>query len=191
MDYKQDEGGMQTLQGVDFRNRDFFIHVYNQYWYRMFQQAYRKLKEKEIAEEIVQDIFTGIWKDRERIRVGNLEAYLFGSVRNEIIDHIRKNSHREKYREYFLTYQNCEDESTESTIFYNDLVQSVENVIDGFPQKTREIFRFSRVENWSVGKIAVHFGISEKAVEYHLTKVTKTLKTNLKEHLVSLLMCFF
>jgi RNA polymerase sigma-70 factor (ECF subfamily) len=50
------------------------------------------------------------------------------------------------------------------------------------PEKTCEVFRMSRFENQSVKEIAVQLNLSEKAVEYHITKSLKLLRENLKAY---------
>jgi DNA-directed RNA polymerase specialized sigma24 family protein len=55
------------------------------------------------------------------------------------------------------------------------------------PEKTREIFRLHKLEYWPVSRIAARFGLSEKAVEYHLTKSVRLVRTHLKEVMVLLL----
>ncbi len=173
-----------SLQAGD---ENAFTAVYKTYWYRMFLVAYRKLQQREVAEELIQDIFTRMWKERSRLNIVSLDYYLFSAVRYEVIDHIRTQGARSKYLDYYQAFSSFEDSNTENTIAFNELNKMIDESLSILPEKSQEIFRLSRLENWSVAKIALHFHLSEKAVEYHLTKATKSLRIHLKDAIISLL----
>lgn len=168
-----------------------FTMIYQQYWYRMFLVAYRKLQNREIAEEIIQDIFTRLWKERDKVSIVQLDYYLFSAVRYEVIDHIRAFGPKKEYLNYYQAFSNSEDLSTENTIAYNDLKETLDKGLDILPERSREIFKLNRFEHWPVSKIAGHFNLSEKAVEYHITKATKSLRIYLKETHFSILLAAF
>jgi len=167
-------------------DEEAFTKIYHDYWYRMFLVAYRKLQNREVAEEIVQDIFTRLWKERANIQVTNLDYYLFSAVRYEVIDHIRAKGVQGDYDNYFRAFSRFEDLNTENTIVFNDLVNTIHKGLEMLPDKPGEIFRLSRLEHWPVPKIAAHFNLSEKAIEYHLAKATRFFRVYLNEMLISL-----
>lgn len=82
----------------------------------MFLVAYRKLENKEIAEELVQDIFTRLWKERENIRIVSLNYYLFSAVRYEVIDTIRVRGSHNEYLAHYQAFSSFEVYNTENTI---------------------------------------------------------------------------
>src|SRR5690554_3529645 len=58
----------------------------------LFLFAFGYLRKKEIAEEIVSDVFVKTWENRKKLtEIDNLKAYLFVSVKNSCISYIRKN----------------------------------------------------------------------------------------------------
>lgn len=152
----------------------------------MFLVAYRKLQHKEIAEDLVQNIFARLWKERHTLQIVSLDYYLFSAVRYEVIDQIRTQGTRTKYLDYYQAFSTFEDCNTENTIAFNDLNKAVDESLAILPEKSQEIFKLSRLEHWPVHRIAEHFQLSEKAVEYHLTKATKSLRIQLKDAMISL-----
>jgi RNA polymerase sigma-70 factor (family 1) len=175
------------IQGLQAGHEDAFTTIYKKYWYKMFLVAYRKLQYKEIAEELVQDIFTRLWKERANLHIVSLDYYLFSAVRFEVIDHIRVRGSQNEYLDYYQAFSSFEDSNTENTIAFNDLVKTIDEGLDSLPKKSKEIFKLRWLEHWSVSKIALHLQLSEKAVEYHLTKATKSIRIYLKEALISIL----
>jgi DNA-directed RNA polymerase specialized sigma24 family protein len=59
--------------------------------------------------------------------------------------------------------------------------------MDLLPEKSQTVFRLSRLEHQSVEEIAARLDVTPKAVEYHLTKSLKLLRTYLREFLVAVL----
>ncbi|CAG5011634.1 hypothetical protein DYBT9275_04989 [Dyadobacter sp. CECT 9275] len=163
-----------------------FTTIYKKYWYKMFLVANRKLQNREMAEEVIQDIFTRLWKERGNLRILNLDYYLFSAVRYEVVDLIRIHGSRNEYLCYYKSFATFEDHTTENTVAFNDLTRTIDEGLNELPEKSREIFRLNRLEHWPVSKIAEHFHLSEKAVEYHLTKVTKSMRHFLKQATISL-----
>ena len=164
-----------------------FTAIYRAYWYDMFLVANRKLRNKEAAEEIVQDIFLRLWRERDTQRIENLNYYLFAAVRYEVIDYIRTKGRSFEYLDYYGTVDSIGDFNTENQLALDDLLRVIDECLHILPEKTREIFRLHKLEYWPVSRIAARFGLSEKAVEYHLTKSVRLVRTHLKEVMVLLL----
>jgi RNA polymerase sigma factor (sigma-70 family) len=72
--------------------------------------------------------------------------------------------------------------STDESVQFADLSKAVDEAMKKLPEKSVEIFKMSRFENQSVKAIAQQLNLSEKAVEYHITKSLKVLKEQLKAY---------
>lgn len=72
------------------------------------------------------------------------------------------------------------------TVEYNDLVKALEEKLKALPEKTQEVFRLNRLEGRSVSEIAHLLKLSEKAIEYHITRSRKELRLLLKDFLALL-----
>jgi RNA polymerase sigma-70 factor (ECF subfamily) len=77
----------------------------------------------------------------------------------------------------FLTSQNNE---IEETLNFNELSTSLENLLKKLPKRSQEVFRMNRLDGYSKKEIAKLMQISEKAIEYHITKSLKILRLQLK-----------
>lgn len=169
-----------------FRSGDAaaFGSIYRKYWYPMYRVVYRKTGRREIAEEIVQDIFTRLWRERKTLFVTDLNRYLFSAVRYETIDYYRSRILLDDFDEQLEDLNLREDTTTEETILFNDLLETIDKGLEDLPEKSKEIFRLSRFQHWPVSKIAAHFKLSEKAVEYHLSKALRYLRVYLSDTLI-------
>ncbi|RAJ87831.1 RNA polymerase sigma-70 factor (ECF subfamily) [Chitinophaga dinghuensis] len=165
-----------------------FVEIYNRYWASLYTAAYRRIKSRELAEEIIQDIFTNLWINRLTIDIRySLHSYLHTAIRNAVLNHLEKEEVRERWKAYLKALSNDSDDSLEAIITSNDLSALVEREVEKLPLKCREVYQLSRKEHLPNKEIAARLQISEKTVESHLTKALKTLKLQLKDSLLSLL----
>lgn len=67
-----------------------FEEIYRRYFTKLLRIAQFKIQSKEIAEELLQDLFISLWEKRSNIVIENLEAYLNTSLKYLIINHIRR-----------------------------------------------------------------------------------------------------
>jgi RNA polymerase sigma-70 factor (ECF subfamily) len=158
-----------------------FIEVYNRYWYRLFLSSYRRVKNKPVAEELVQDLFLKLWERRGSLSIDQLEHYLFSSIRNATIDFLNKQIVCNKYVTYYKHFVSLEGNTTGDMVELNDLGEALEKGLHALSEKSEKIFRLYRIEHWTIEKIALHLHLSEKTVHNHLTKSQKFIRTYLQQ----------
>jgi RNA polymerase sigma-70 factor (ECF subfamily) len=164
-----------------------FIEVYNRYWDRLFLSAYRRTKNEQVAEELVQDLFLKLWEKRSTFGIVQLENYLYSSIRNATIDYLNREILKGKYIAHYHTYRSLARNTTQEMVELHDLEEALEKGLGEISGKSEKIFRLYRIDHWSVEKIARHFNISEKAVQYHLAQSQKFIRQYLQEFTLSLL----
>lgn len=181
---------MQLIENLIQGDRSSFTVIYKKYWYKLFLIASRRLHDKSISEELVQEIFVQLWEKRGTLKIQSLENYLVRSIKYAVIDHIRSQIVKDNYISYYKTFLDQEESETENLVAVNDVTFFMEKGLKSLPEKSQEVFRLSRMENWPVTKIATHLQLSEKGVEYHITKSLKTLRIYLKDF-VAILFIYF
>lgn len=156
-----------------------FEEIYSRYWSRLYIEAYKRLKNTEDAEELVQNLFTSFWANRKKTRIqSSLGAYLFTSIRYLVINHVQKEVVRNNYKNTLLDRLEGKlfDNATEYTVFLNDLNKRIEEGCTQMPPRCRKVFELSRKWYKTNKEIAQELMISEKTVENHLTKALKILR---------------
>ena len=64
--------------------------LYLEYHERLWKFAYGYVRSRDVAEEIVQEVFLSLWRDRREWDVrSNARAWLYAAVRNHALNHIR------------------------------------------------------------------------------------------------------
>jgi RNA polymerase sigma-70 factor (family 1) len=154
--------------------RDAFQEIYKRYWKDLYAVAARKVR-SDIAEEIVQDVFVNLWKNRER-PIENLKYYLFSAVKYGILNHIKAETVSERYLDFVKIQPQSVDTTAEQNLHLADLNRQIEVVLASLPNKTQTVFSMSRFDYLPVKEIAAQLSLSDKAVEYHLTQALKALR---------------
>jgi RNA polymerase sigma-70 factor (ECF subfamily) len=121
-----------------------------------------------------------IWQNRQSVCIKNLKVYLFIAARNLTNKSIKSRINLRKYQEHLLLHEVFESFQTNDIISSSDLTQAVEKVLEKMPEKTARIFRMSKMDELPVKTIASKMDLTEKAVEYHLTKSLKMLRLQLQ-----------
>ena len=68
-----------------------------------------------------------------------------------------------------------------------DIHEIIDDTLKHLGERTETIFRLSRFEGLTNREIAAELGISEKTVEYHMSKALKELRVSLEDYLPMLL----
>lgn len=180
----------QLVETLNKGSDKAFDALYNRYWYKAYRAAYGKVKSKEIAEEIVQDIFMSLWDNRGSLVIINFSNYLMTAIRYRAVDFIRSKLVQRKYWDYYKSYIPQTDNSTEKKVAFNELMNNIEEGMVKVPEKSKKIFYLNKLEGKSVKEIARILHLSEKAIEYHLTKSLKELKLHLKDFIFFIILFF-
>jgi RNA polymerase sigma-70 factor (family 1) len=168
-------------------SKEAFDEMYSRYWQKLYNYAFHRTQSKDIAFEIVQDIFVSLWARKEIIQLQNsLSGYLFASVRFQIINHIKNSKLKELYLKDYVRFISSTDNSNEESMLAHDLHHALERSIDELPTRCREITRLNMLENWSTNKIADDLNISHRTVENQLALARKHLKASLGDFVVML-----
>lgn len=143
------------------------------------------------AQDIVQNVFMGLWKKRKDLPDDfNIKSFLSRSVYNEFIDQYRKNQSvlalEKKYIEALdLVIEDKDSEATEQ------LMAIVKREIVTLPPKCKEIFILSRQEGLTNIEISEYLKISTKTVEGHITRAFSILRKKVGDKTDILLFLLF
>jgi len=155
-----------------------FREVYERYWDTLLRMAYQQTGDRSIAEEIVQDVFLGLWERRHQHIIQQVRHYLAKAVKFAVLKHIL----REKRRKELLAanFNPHSIQNDEAFLEARFLEEFINRVVDGLPEKCRNVFQKSRYEGLAIPEIAEQLGVAQKTVEGHLTKALKTIRLSLK-----------
>jgi RNA polymerase sigma-70 factor (ECF subfamily) len=154
-----------------------FAEIYRRHWEKLLAIGLHYTQSKELAEEVVHDVFLRLWLQRASVEINSLAPYLGTAVKFSVFKALMKERRRSQIRARLPQSEivSNDDERIEARF----LQEYFQGIIETLPEKCRIVFRYSREDSLSLAEIAARMNISQKTVESHMTKALKTLRHGL------------
>lgn len=157
-----------------------YSEIYQRYKWVLFLHVLKRIRNREEAKDIVQELFTTLWDKRKELEIkGHLSGYLYTSVRNRVIKFISHQQVESVYISSLATSINAGTCITDHRVRENSLAEIIEKEIQELPEKMREVFILSRKHNLSHKEIAIQLGIEESTVKRQVSNALKILRIKL------------
>jgi len=164
-----------------------FDYFFDKYYQGLCVYAFRIIKSKSEAEDIVEDFFVRILENRTNISIeSSVKSYFIRSVHNRCLDYIAHQKVIASHEVYRLKMMNEED-FQEYPLIDSELKLQIEKAIQNLPDGIRETFILNRFEGLKYQQIADQENISVKTVEYRISKALNILRKELGDYLVLLI----
>lgn len=179
------EPGSDTEFWTDRDSRRAFDAIYSAYARQMLWYCLKHVSRQEDAEEIVNDCFVRLWKNRHSIKESvNVKAYLFKSVRNAVVDYYRHQAFS------IVTDLQCElndqiECSSDPTppIEHDDFVRIVMNAIAKLPKTQSKSIELIRIQGRDIDEASEILGLNRQTVKNAMTTGVKALRISLKQYI--------
>jgi len=179
----------ELLELMSRDNKVAFNTLYNRYWNRMLSLAFRKTDDFMEAENIVQDVFFSLWKRRHDLQLsGEFENYLVVSIKYRVIKMLNKQKSKREHEGSVAASIDLLDDSTQEYLAFDELYARLEKAINELPEKSQLIYRMSKEQGLSYRAIADELNISEKAVNSHLVRIKRNIRSKLNSFIAVVLL---
>lgn len=155
--------------------------LFRRYYTNLCNHAIRFVHSKEIAEDIVGEIFAAFWQKKiyEQIET-SYRSYLYKSVRHRSYNYLK--TQVEKSDSLERVHQTSSgDQLPDEVLHYTELYQKVERIIQQLPPQCRRAYILKRVEGRKYHEIAAEMKLSTKAVEALVSRALVKLRQGLQE----------
>lgn len=161
-----------------------FEQLFAEFGRPLRRYAYRIVHSREVAAELVQDVFMRLWKGREFLDIrGDFSAYLFVATRNRALDWSDREHRHRRWVERAAFDSELTDSDSESPAALHEadgerqlLQAAIVESLAALPPKRREICRLRWIEGIGPVAIAERLGLSIKTVEVQITRGRKHLR---------------
>lgn len=163
-----------------------FAELVNRYWERLYIHIYQKIRDKDEAKDMVQDIFLSLWKNRSTITTmenGGIAPYLFKSAKYAVISHFSRPGILVRQEEDADTYKHhVSNTHTDSSYLLKELQSLVEEEVSSLPERLQLPYRLSREQELSIKEIALKLCISEQTVKNNISTVLQKIRLRLSQY---------
>jgi len=170
---------------IGIRNGDtaVFEVVFRTYYRRLCAVAYAHVGSPETAEEIVQDLFLKLWRQRDSLQItDSLQAYLYRAARNASLNHLNHRRIELRWSERVRATDPPVAPAADDELGESELARAIDAGIAALPERCRLVFTMSRRQGLSYAEIADALGISVKTVEAQIGRALKSLREGLDLH---------
>lgn len=174
------------LHRIQFDNDETaFREFYKDNVFKLFQFAFAFVQNKELAEEVVNDVFLKLWQRRNILdTIGNLNVYLYVSVRNTASNYLRRDMRRKLPDLDHLTVSHFYlSPDPEQVMITDELRKTIEQSINQLPPRCKLIFKLVKEDGLSGNEVADILRLSYKTVHAQLTIALKKLEQDLQPSL--------
>jgi len=161
-----------------------FELIFKRYYAPLCNHAIKFVYSKEIAEDMVSEIFSNFWikKSYETI-TGRYRSYLYQALRNNIYGYLR--NEYAKNPDFLNSQQedSFECNTPQKILLFQELNNKIDASIKSFSPQCQKVFLLSRVEGKKNREIADMMNLKIKTVEAHMMKALYILKNSLSAYL--------
>lgn len=164
--------------------------VFKTYYAPLCYFASNYIKEEGVVEDLVQDLFTSLIEKKPRFQSElHLKNFLYISVKNACLNHIRHSNSRERYLKASENLYE-EDDSLVQHIIATEVYKELAAALANLPNECRKVFEACYFEGLDNEKAAEKLGISIFTVKAQKARGKKLLKENLKDLFPLIVMLF-
>lgn len=159
-----------------------FETLFHRYYSALVGFASGFLRSMDAAQEVVNDVFLGLWERREEVDIrGRVDQYLYSAVRNRARNWIRR-EHRMAHRH---DEASLEEETPgmgeplapiDTTLEASEQMAIVWRAVDTLPEARRTVVILRWQRQMSFEEIAEVMGTTSAAVQMQLSRAMKLLR---------------
>lgn len=183
MNLKIDYSDYNLTELLQKGDEQAFKLLFEKYSIRLYQFSLKYLKDREDAEDLLNDVFLKIWENKESLKTNlSFQSYLFTIAYNNIRQRFIKKSREEKYIRIFTEEYLLNNSIKEDQLDYQSFMTRINEIINLFPPRRKEIFLLSYKDELKNNEIAEKLGLSENFVRKQLSIARKFIINQIKEN---------
>lgn len=161
-------------------NHVVFQALFHEYYPKLTRFAERFIFNRQIAEDLVQNLFMHLWEQADKIYIQtSLKAYLYQSTKNRCLNYLRDLQIQDKHQLLYL--QALLSDTDEDWQEEDEIAKTIRDAIAKLPPKMAEIFELKYLQGKKQKEIAVQLHVTENTVKTQLNRGKAKVKQFLLE----------
>jgi RNA polymerase sigma-70 factor (ECF subfamily) len=163
---------------------DAFETIFSTYHATLCEIVDAYVGSQAVAEEIVQDLFYTIWKDRERLEIrDSVRSYLCAAARNRAVQHLRHGAVVLRFAQRAAAEsESLHSPAAHAVLEQEETLAALRAAVAKLPPRARLAVVLRWRHRQSNAEVAESMGVSVKAVEKLLTSAMRRLRTDMRDH---------
>lgn len=166
------------IAGIKRNDYSSYNQLFLRYYSRLCAFVFGITQSSSASEDVVQELFIRLWINRTKLEINeSVSGYLYRSSKNAALNHLRSEKSRQKSVQNMPVQElQTDDNLIEQVEFSAALYQCIEQL----PERSREVFKMSRIDGLKQQEISDQLGISVKTIKNQIWKSLQYLKACLE-----------
>lgn len=174
------------IEWVKDDNHLAFTILVDRYWEELYRHIWIKIKKSDEAQDIVQDIFLGLWKNRAGITTDERDSiapYLFKAAKYSVINYFTRPGILVVMEQELVEALNLpSNNNADDQFLLKELQDIVDEEVKKLPERLQLPYRLSREQQLSIKEIAVQLCLSEQTVKNNISTALHKIRFRLGEY---------
>lgn len=173
----------RVIQRLRKSDRKAFEQVYWAFRKPVFGLALRYLRDNQLAEDAVQDVFLKLWMNRDKLdSEKSLRGFLFSTLKHHVLNMIKTRKRRILRQFEYASVNERKGETPEDVMFYSEADQIIQEGLQQLPEGKRLIFKLKSFDDYSNKEVAVKLGVSIHTVKSQFYRASRFLRKYVSAH---------
>lgn len=174
----------KLLTQISLGDQTSFRQLYHQFYKKLLQFAFVLTRNKEVAEELVEDVFIKFWKNRKNAEtIRNVRVYLYSATKNTCLNYLSSKAHQNITQPFdAVNIELANPHSPEQILIYRETYTKIQSAIQTLPPRCKMIFKLIREDGLKYKEVAEILNLSASTVEAQMTIAIRRIAFIVKEN---------
>lgn len=175
----------KLLTQISLGDQSSFRQLYHQFYKKLLQFAFVLTRNKEVAEELVEDVFIKFWKNRKNAEnIRNVKVYLYTATKNTCLNYLSSKA-QENITQPFdaITIELANPLSPDQILIYRETYTKIKTAIETLPPRCKMIFKLIREDGLKYKEVAEILNLSASTIEAQMTIAIRRIAFIIQEDL--------
>lgn len=174
----------ELLQLLAEGDRNAFRQLYDLYRDKVFFYTLRFTESRQLAEDVLQDVFIKLWQHRETVaELRSLDAWLFTLAKNQLTNGFRRALLERSILAGIRESSSEVIDPVTQTVDFNEANRILHAAMEQLPPQQKMVYYLRRIHGLKISEIAAQLNISPLTVKKHISQASRSLRLLLEKQI--------
>lgn len=168
-------------------HEEAFTQLFFLYRHKLYSFLLRLTESPEMTEDVIQDVFLKLWKDRENlVNIEQFGGYIYRMAQHHALNAFRRMAKEALVMAELTRTTAVASADADDQLNIREVREKLQYALDHLPPKQKLVYTLSREQGLKHEEIARQLNISPSTVNNHMIAALRTIRQQLGPHLQSI-----
>ncbi|OPC66464.1 hypothetical protein BAY13_17160 [Elizabethkingia bruuniana] len=159
------------------KDEELYQEIFYRYDRQVYKYVWKKLRNRDNAMDVVQNVFSALWHYRYALFYGDTESIIFKTCNQEIARFLKTVKKHPLYMdELHIIKADSSAKKLKAKLQKEQLLDDINQNINQLPELTKQIFILNKLQGITQEKISLQFNIPKRTVKSRVSQAMAYLK---------------